>query len=76
MRRPPITPAPTMPRSIRRDEVLPLSEAARRLGWGVKTTRHAEREGLRVVQFGRAKYTTGAAVFDFFAGRMEEEGTP
>ena len=51
--------------SIRADEVLPLREAARRLGWERKTIAHAQRAGLVTVQFGRFKYVTGRSVVEF-----------
>ena len=52
--------------SISADEVLPLREAARRLGFGQKTIRQAQRAGLRTVEFGRMKYVIGQDVLDFF----------
>lgn len=58
-------PAPG-PRSISAGEVYPITEAARRLGWGRKTMARAQRDGLSTVQYGRQKYVTGAAVLEFF----------
>ena len=63
--------------SISADEVLPLREAARRLGWEQKTIRRAQREGLRTVGFGRFKYVLGRDVLGFFdklAGQQTEQG--
>jgi len=61
---------PAMPRdgsgSVRSDEILRLSEAARRLGWGARTVRHALRAGLTTTKFGRARYVTGIDVLTFF----------
>lgn len=61
----------TPPRVISALELYPLAEATRRLGWGRKTATHAQRKGLRVVQFGRAKYVRGQAILDFFE-RLEK----
>jgi hypothetical protein len=54
--------------SIRDDETLPVREAARRLGWGAKTTRAAQSAGLRTVLWGRMRYTTGVWLRQFFEG--------
>ena len=54
--------------SIRDDETLLYSEAARRLGLCAKSRRAAIRAGLRVVQFGRWQYTTGRWVREFVEG--------
>jgi hypothetical protein len=59
--------------SIRADEILPLREAARRLGWEQKTIRRAQREGLRAIPFGRLKYVRGADVLEFF-GKLADAG--
>ena len=58
--------------SIQANEILPLREAARRLGWEQKTIRRAQREGLRTIMFGRFKYVRGSDVLDFF-GKLAEE---
>ena len=65
--------------SVRADEVLPLREAARRLGWEQKTIRRCSAKGLAVVQFGRFKYVTGKHVLAFIDGlftrqRLDEGG--
>ena len=52
--------------SISADEVLPLRECGRRLGWEQKTIRRAQREGLRTIAFGRFKYVFGRDVLRFF----------
>ena len=51
--------------SIRRDEVLPLREAARRMGWADKMIADVQRMGLPTVTIGRMKYVTGDAVYCF-----------
>ena len=40
-------------------EVMPVEEAARRLGWRKRLTIDVQRMGLRSVLIGRRKYTTG-----------------
>ena len=60
--------------SISADEVLPLREAGRRLGWEQKTIRRAQREGLRTVAFGRFKYVFGRDVLGFFDKLAGREG--
>ena len=52
--------------SISADEIMPLRVAGRRLGWEQKTIRHAQREGLRTIAFGRFKYVFGRDVLRFF----------
>ena len=59
--------------SIHASEVLPLREAARRLGWEQKTIRRAQREGLRAITFGRFKYVRGVDVLDFFGQLAEQQ---
>ena len=59
--------------SICADEVLPLREAARRLGWEQKTIRRAQREGLRTIVFGRFKYVRGSDVHAFFDKLASEQ---
>lgn len=56
--------------SIRGDEILPLREVARRLGWGQRLIVKAQVDGLRVVQYGRMKYCLGADVLHFFRQRV------
>lgn len=53
--------------SIHRDEVLPLREAARRMGWGPRTVRLVQRQGLKVATVGRMKYLRGCDLLDWFA---------
>jgi len=66
-----IQPRPTD--GVRRDEVLPLQVLCRRLGWGSKTARHAQREGLETIEFGRAKFVLGSAVLAFFDKLQREQ---
>lgn len=61
--------------SVRADEVLPLRELARRLGWGQRTIRAAQRDGLITLQYGKMKYVRGvdvAACFEKLAGVNED----
>ncbi|MBN2294909.1 MAG: hypothetical protein JXM70_20950 [Pirellulales bacterium] len=51
--------------SIHADESLPLREASRRLGWGYRTARKAQRNGLKVVQIGSLKYTRGDWIAEY-----------
>ena len=66
-------PAPKSRDSISASEVLPLAEVARRLGWGQRTIRRAQREGLRCVAFGKCKYCLGADVLAFFQTLAENQ---
>ena len=59
--------------SIQANEILPLREAARRLGWEQKTIRRAQREGLRTIMFGRFKYVRGEDVHAFFDRLADEQ---
>lgn len=43
-----------------------MREAQRRLRWGRKTMTKAQRDGLRVVTYGREKYVRGAELLRFF----------
>lgn len=52
--------------AIRDDEVMPLREAARRLGWCDKSRRNALRDGLNVIEYGRYQYVRGRDIHDFF----------
>jgi hypothetical protein len=61
--------------SIRDDETLLFSEAAKRLGLCSKSRRSAIRAGLRVVHFGRWQYTTGKWVREFIEGLAEQQGS-
>ena len=54
--------------SVRADEILPLREATRRLGWGSKGARAAKKAGLRVVRFGRGDLVLGADLLAFIKG--------
>ena len=58
--------------SIHRDEVLPLREAARRMGWANKMISDVQRDGLPTVTIGRMKYTTGDAIYRFVEGLMQQ----
>jgi hypothetical protein len=63
-KRPLDNPAPRLG-SIHRDEVLPLREAARRMGWANKLIADVQRAGLQTVTIGRMKYVTGNAIYRF-----------
>jgi hypothetical protein len=65
MRHPRETTSPRLLGSIHRDEVLPLREAARRMGWANRMIADVQRMGLRTVTIGRMKYTTGNAIYEF-----------
>jgi hypothetical protein len=69
----PLDPAPRFG-SIHRDEVLPLREAARRMGWADKMIADVQRMGLQTVTIGRMKYTTGTAVYQFVERAMLQSG--
>jgi hypothetical protein len=74
MKRP--TPAPDpAPRfgSILPGEVMPLAEAARRLGWQKRMTIDAQKMGLRSVLIGRRKYTTGDWVLQFVEAQAQQQ---
>ena len=74
MKRPLDNPAPRQLGSIHRDEVGPLREFARRMGWASRMVADVQRMGLRTVTIGRMKYTTGAAVVEFVEGLMQQAG--
>ncbi len=82
MKRPLDTPAPRALGSIHRDEVLPFAVAAARLGWCAKSRRFAQRDGLRVIPYGRYQYVRGSDVLAFFdrlvdqAGQAGDQGGP
>lgn len=62
---------------IHADSLYPLREVGRRLGWGNRTIAQAQRDGLRAVQYGRLKYTTGLWVRAFIeqqAAQQTEQG--
>ena len=59
--------------SISADEILPLREVARRLGWGQRTIRSAQRDGLETVPYGKMKYCLGADVLAFFSKQKSNE---
>jgi hypothetical protein len=63
--------------SIAIGEVMPLREAARRMGWGQRMTADVQRMGLKTTTIGRLKYTTGRWVYDFVlaTANKQAEGT-
>ena len=65
-------PAPKQLGSIHRDEVLPLREAARRMGWASKAISDVQKAGLPTVVIGRMKYVTGAAVYTFVERMLQQ----
>lgn len=65
MRKPLATPAPRQLGMVSRDEVGPLEEIGRRMGWGNEMLATVQRMGLRTVVIGRRKYVTGNAVYRF-----------
>jgi len=70
----PTKPAPRQLGSISRDEVLPLREAARRMGWHNKAISDVQKAGLQTVVIGRMKFTTGQAVYEFVERMMQQAG--
>jgi len=58
--------------SIRRDEVLPLSEVALRMGWADQMTSDVQVMGLPTAKIGRRKYCTGDAVYKFVERMMQQ----
>jgi hypothetical protein len=56
--------------SVRRDEVLPLREAGKRLGWNRASITNARRDGLRTVRYGQYLLTTGEAIYEFIESRI------
>jgi hypothetical protein len=62
--------------SVHADEILPVRELCRRLGWERKTLAHARRAGLRTVQFGRLSCVLGADVVRFFQSLRDREPAP
>ncbi len=59
--------------SIHRDEVLPLRVVAHRLGWGQRTIRKAQADGLRTIRYGSMKYCLGADILKWFGELAEQE---
>jgi len=59
--------------SILPGEVLPVEEAARRLGWRTRLTIDVQRMGLRSVLIGRRKYTTGDWVRQFIEAQADRQ---
>jgi hypothetical protein len=75
MKRPSLDKAPRQLGSISRNEVLPLCEAARRMGWKDKMISDVQKAGLQTVTIGRMKYTTGAAVYELVERMIQQAGT-
>ncbi|MFZ1933792.1 MAG: hypothetical protein WCB27_07080 [Thermoguttaceae bacterium] len=59
--------------SVRADELMLFAEAARRLGWCAKSRRYAQRDGLRVIRYGRHQYVLGRDLLDFF-NKLADQG--
>ena len=59
--------------SIRADELMLFAEAARRLGWCAKSRRFAQRDGLRVISYGRYQYVRGVDLLAFFDKLAEQQ---
>ena len=59
--------------SILPGEVMPVEEAARRLGWRKRLTIDVQRMGLRSVLIGRRKYTTGDWVRQFVEEQADRQ---
>lgn len=61
----PIDKVPRQLGSIHRDEVLPLAEAARRMGWADQLISNVQKMGLKTAVVGRMKFVTGNEVYRF-----------
>ncbi len=70
----PTGPAPRFG-SILPGEVMPVEEAARRLGWRKRLTIDVQRMGLRSVLIGKRKYTTGDWVRQFIEEQADRQAT-
>ncbi len=57
--------------SILPGEVLPVQEAARRMGWGKRFTIDAQRMGWKTVLIAKRKYTTGDWVREFIEAQVQ-----
>jgi hypothetical protein len=62
--------------SIHRDEVLPVREAARRLGWNRAAISVAQHNGLRTARCGRFSITTGSEIFRYVESMMRRGEDP
>lgn len=60
--------------SVHADEILPMRELARRMGWQKRMSSDAQKMGLRTVTIGRMKYTTGEWVLEFVKGVAARQG--
>ena len=58
---------------IRADTLYLAVEFRRRLGWGMKSYRHAKRKGMRTIKFARSEFVLGADILEFFARLAEEQ---
>jgi hypothetical protein len=56
--------------AIRRDEILPVRVAARWLGWNRASIVNSQRGGVKTVQLGRFKITTGQAIYEYVEKMM------
>ena len=74
--KPATRPTAAPPAVISACEVYDIREACRRLRWGRKTLRSAERAGLKTTTWGRIKYARGQAILDFFAELEAKQGGP
>ena len=52
---------------IRADEIYPLRELMRRLGWKEAALRRARRDGLRIRRYGNLFYVLGSDAVDFLS---------
>lgn len=66
--RPPLkpTPEPRTPGEIDPARLYSLDELRRRLRWGVRSVVQAQRDGLRLISYGRQKFALGKDVLAFF----------
>ena len=61
---------------VRADTLYTAVEFRRRLGWGLKSYRHAKRKGLRTIKFARSEFVLGSDILEFFVRLAEQQEQP
>jgi hypothetical protein len=61
------------PSGIPVDEILPVREAMRRLGWGQHAFNHAKKQGLRILTFSKYSYIWGTDLLEFLQSQPTVE---
>lgn len=71
----PNTPAPERPsyQAIQPGELLPLPVVKQRLRWGDETISKAQREGLKVLRYGKWGYVVGADLIEFLSRLADKQ---